>query len=176
MWQPRRLKTLWASTACYREGVKFFTFYGHSSEKKNSLISGGKRINHYDRIDEHCEICAISGTHCVVLIKQVTITGPPIIIFAITCRFDSILPGNSFRLIQLARSHRPEVGVSGEVRSLVLTDRPGYVYYDWETLCDSKLVLSKFLDTNPTWSYGTAASSHVASYQLFSFTLLFGAV
>jgi hypothetical protein len=25
MWQPRRLTTLWASTACYRES---FTFYG----------------------------------------------------------------------------------------------------------------------------------------------------
>jgi hypothetical protein len=31
MWEPRRLTTLWASTACYRDSFTFFTLMGYNS-------------------------------------------------------------------------------------------------------------------------------------------------
>jgi hypothetical protein len=38
MWEPRRLTTLWASTACYRDSFTFFTYVNISVDHNNFII------------------------------------------------------------------------------------------------------------------------------------------
>jgi hypothetical protein len=46
MWDPRRLTTLWTSTACYRDNFTFIFLLKEEIEKKVMIIFSKKRTGH----------------------------------------------------------------------------------------------------------------------------------
>jgi hypothetical protein len=58
MWQPRRLRNLWDTTACYRDSCTFFMVNGNAQithlPKKTKLHGPNPRANYTDRATAAC--------------------------------------------------------------------------------------------------------------------------